>query len=164
MKRLDLLPHPALSMVLLLLWLALGNGTSAAWILLGVLLAIALPLACRRFCQHMPRMRRAYTAFELLLIVLGDIVRANLQVARLILGPVANMQPAFIEVPLDVHDPFVATLLGSIVTLTPGTVAIDVDEQSWVLQVHALNVADGDALIRSIKTRYEARLKEIFAC
>lgn len=164
MKPHQLLPHPALSAGLLLLWLALGNGLSAAWALLGALLAVALPLACRRFCLHLPRLRRIFAALELLLIVLGDIVIANLQVARLILGPRAHMQPAFIEVPLDVRDLFVATLLGSIVTLTPGTVAIDVDEQCWTLQVHALNVDDGDALIRSIKTRYETRLKEIFAC
>jgi multicomponent K+:H+ antiporter subunit E len=69
-----------------------------------------------------------------------------------------------VEVPLDLRDPFLATLLSSIVSLTPGTVAIDVDQQRWVLLVHALDAPDPQALVREIKERYEQPLKEMFAC
>jgi multicomponent K+:H+ antiporter subunit E len=62
------------------------------------------------------------------------------------------------------QDPFVGTLLASIVSLTPGTVSIDIDRSRWVLQVHALNVEDREVIIQSIKTRYEQPLKEIFSC
>ena len=85
-------------------------------------------------------------------------------VARRVVGPVARLKPAFVEMPLDLRDPFVATLLGSIVSLTPGTVSITVDQERWVLCLHALDVPDPDALIRQIKHRYEAPLMEIFAC
>ena len=57
-----------------------------------------------------------------------------------------------------------ATLLGSIVSLTPGTVSIDVDQKHWVLLVHALDAPDPQALIDEVKGRYEAAIKEIFAC
>ncbi|MFA7300589.1 MAG: Na+/H+ antiporter subunit E, partial [Sideroxydans sp.] len=66
--------------------------------------------------------------------------------------------------PLDLRDPFAATVLGSIVSLTPGTVSIDVDRERWVLHLHALNAPDPEALIREIKQRYEAPIKEIFTC
>jgi multicomponent K+:H+ antiporter subunit E len=67
-------------------------------------------------------------------------------------------------VPLDLRDPFVATLLGSVVSLTPGTVSIDVDQQRWMLLVHALDAPDPQALIDEIKERYERRSRRSFAC
>jgi multicomponent K+:H+ antiporter subunit E len=54
--------------------------------------------------------------------------------------------------------------LGSIITLTPGTVSIDIDRERRILRVHALDVEDTAALVSEIKTRYEAPLKEIFGC
>jgi multicomponent K+:H+ antiporter subunit E len=58
----------------------------------------------------------------------------------------------------------VATILGSIITLTPGTVSIDIDRERRILHVHALDVEDTAGLVSEIKTRYEAPLKEIFGC
>ena len=58
----------------------------------------------------------------------------------------------------------VSMLLGSIVSLTPGTVSIEIDMDAKRLFVHALDVADREQLIATIKSRYEAPLKEIFAC
>jgi multicomponent K+:H+ antiporter subunit E len=57
-------------------------------------------------------------------------------------------------VPLDLRDPFVATLLASVVSLTPGTVAIDIDRERWILLVHALDAPDPQALADEIKQRY----------
>jgi multicomponent K+:H+ antiporter subunit E len=97
-------------------------------------------------------------------VVLWDILLASIEVARLILGQANKIKPAFVEIPLDLQNPFVGTILASIVSLTPGTVSIDIDRARWVLQVHALNVNDTESLIKSIKTRYEKPLKEIFSC
>ena len=94
----------------------------------------------------------------------ADIVVANIQVARQVLGPLERIRPGFVEVPLDLEDAFVATLLAGIVTLTPGTVSIEVDMERKLLNVHALDVPDAAALIAEIKTRYEVPLKEIFGC
>ena len=66
-------------------------------------------------------------ALRLALVVLGDIVTANLLVARQVLGPPAALRPDFLDVPLDIVDPLVATILGSIVSLTPGTVSVEID-------------------------------------
>ncbi|GGE00496.1 hypothetical protein GCM10011529_03400 [Polymorphobacter glacialis] len=96
--------------------------------------------------------------------VLGDIVTASFHVARLVLGSPRKLRPAFIDLPIDIADPFVATLLGSIISLTPGTVTIDIDMDSSILHLHALDVADPAALIAEIKSRYEMPLTEIFGC
>lgn len=149
-------PHPILSAVIFLLWAALTNAASPGQLLLGALLALVLPFITRPFWPGAPRLGRPGTVLMLASRVTVDIILANGAVARRVIGPVARLKPAFIEVPLDLRDPFVATVLGSIVSLTPGTVSIDVDQERWVLCLHALDAPDPGALIREIKQRYEA--------
>lgn len=162
MKR--FFPHPALSVAIFLLWLALNNASSLAHGVLAVILAMGLPLLTHQFWPEHPPKVKLVPAIRLFGVVIKDILMASIDVAKLVLGPTGRIKPAFIEVPLDMQDPFVGTLLASIVSLTPGTVSIDIDRSRWVLQVHALNVEDREAVIRSIKTRYEKPLKEIFSC
>ncbi len=159
-----LFPHPALSVAIFLVWLALNNTASAGHLVLATILAIFLPIVTQQFWPERTGKLKLITASRLLVVVLWDILLASLDVARLIIGPLGKIKPAFVEIPLDMQDPFVGTILASIVSLTPGTVSIDIDRSRWVLQVHALNVDNTDALIQSIKTRYEQPLKEIFSC
>lgn len=157
-------PRPALSTAIFLLWAALADSASPGTLLLGALLALALPFITLPFWPDAPRLARPGAALAFAARLAADILAANLAVARRVVGPLARLNPAFVEVPLELRDPFVATLLGSIVSLTPGTVSIDVDTERWVLSLHALDAPDPDALIRDIQQRYEAPLKEIFAC
>ena len=159
-----LLPRPLLSATVFLLWAVITNAASLALLLLGGLLAIAVPRLTLPFWPDPPRLVRPWRAVRLFAVFAADIVTANWRVARQVVGPLYRLSPALIEVPLDLQDPFLATLLGSIVSLTPGTVAIDVDRQRWVLLVHALDAPDPQALVREIKERYELPLKEMFAC
>lgn len=157
-------PRPMLSVVLFLFWAVLNNVSSLGMLLLGGLLALVLPLIVMPFWPDAPRLARPGLALRFATLVMADIVTANWIVARLIVGPTRHLNPAFVDVPLDLRDPFVATILGSIVALTPGTVSVDINRELWVLRIHALNVPDPDELVRQIKQRYEAPIKEIFAC
>jgi len=159
-----LLPRPALSLALFLLWTALTNAASPATLLLGGLLALVLPFIVLPFWPDARRIVRPGLIPGFAARVIWDMLIANWAVARRVVGPVAKLSPAFVEVQLDLRDPFAATVLGSIVSLTPGTVSIDVDRERWVLQLHALDAPDPDALVREIKQRYEAPVREIFAC
>ncbi len=158
------LPFPRLSMVLALLWLLLANGFSAGQLVLAIVLAVTIPLAVRHVFPPVPRIRRPWAALAYVWLVLGDILVANLRVARLVVGPVSQLRPRIVEVPLDVRDPVVASALAATVTLTPGTVSVELDPGRGVLVVHALDAADDESVRHEIKTRYEARLKEIFEC
>jgi len=159
-----LLPRPVLSLALFLLWAMLTNAASLGTLVLGGLLALVLPFIVLPFWPDARRIARPGLVPGFAARVVWDMLIANWAVARRVVGPLAKLHPAFVEVPLDLRDPFAATVLGSIVSLTPGTVSIDVDRERWVLQLHALDAPDPDALIREIKQRYEAPIKEIFAC
>ncbi|MNN12634.1 Na(+)/H(+) antiporter subunit E [compost metagenome] len=94
--------------------------------------------------------------------MLYDIVVANLQVARLVVGPTQTLRPAFVEIPLELTDDLPITILASVITLTPGTVSADLSADRRTLLVHGLDVPDPAGLVADIKARYEAPLKEIF--
>ncbi len=157
-------PRPFLSLTVFLLWAAITNAASIAMLLLGALLAVGVPLLSRPFWPAPPRLVRPWRALRFLGIVAIDIVTANWRVARQVIGPFHRLAPAFVEVPLDLRDPFVCTVLASVVSLTSGTVSINVDQRRWILLVHALDAPDPPALVREIKDRYETPLNEMFAC
>jgi multicomponent K+:H+ antiporter subunit E len=157
-------PLPVTSLLVLGLWLILVGTYTAGSLVMGAIVAVLVPLWSARFWPDRPLLRKPLKALGLFLLVCRDIVAANIVVARQVLGPLDRIRPGFVEVPLDLQDPFVATILGGIVTLTPGTVSIDIDMERRVLHVHALDVPDHAALIAGIKARYESPLKEIFGC
>ncbi len=162
--RVSLLPHPGLSSFLLVLWLLLNNSAAPGHLVLGALLGVLIPLFTRRFWPERLGLARPGLMLRFSGRVLWDILVANFAVARVVLGPRSAIRPAFVRVPLDIHDDFPVTVLASVVSLTPGTVSADIDAERRNLLVHALSVSDTEALVQDIKARYEAPIKEIFAC
>lgn len=158
------LPHPLLSLCLLLVWLLLVNDLGLGHWLLGALLGWLIPLLTQLFWIAPPRIHRPLKLLPFFLRVLGDIVVANLQVARLVLGPIGRLRPAFVEIPLLLEDELALTMLASVISLTPGTVSADLSDDRKTLLVHSLDVADEAALVHQIKARYEVPLLEVFAC
>jgi len=159
-----LLPHPIFSLVLLLVWLLLNNTLSAGHILLGSIIALVLPWATAGFWADRLHLHKPGLALRFLLLVLWDITVANIHVAKLVLGPRRKLRPAFVDYPLDLDNDFAITVLAATISLTPGTVSIDVSGDHRTLLVHGLDVDDEAALIAEIKSRYEAPIKEIFGC
>jgi len=159
-----LLPHPIFSLVLLVVWLLLNNTLSAGHILLGSIIALVLPWATAGFWADRLHLHKPGLAVRFLLLVLWDITVANIQVAKLILSPGRKLTPAFVHYPLDMDNDFAITVLAATISLTPGTVSIDVNGDHSVLLLHGLDVDDEAALIAEIKSRYEAPIKEIFGC
>ena len=164
MKRFAWLPHPGLTLLLTGMWLLLANQLSLGQLLLGLFLGWAIPLLLRRYLIFVPRVRKPLALCLFLLKVLWDIVVANLHVARLVLGPKSRLNPAFVEVPMELKDEFLLATLASIISLTPGTVSAGLTPDHKTLLLHALDVPDIDALVVEIKKRYEAPLLEVFEC
>lgn len=159
-----IVPYPVLSGFIFALWLVINSSLWAGHILFALVLALVIPPLTARFWPDRPHLANPLAGIRLFLVVLWDIVVASWIVARLVLGPIERLRSDFIEVPLDLRDPFVATILGSIISLTPGTVSVEIDRERWVILVHALDIDDAEAIVAKIKQRYEAPLKEVFSC
>ena len=79
-------------------------------------------------------------------------------------GRVGELRPAFVEVPIELDNELAISILVSVVSMTPGSLAADLSQDRRTLLVHGLDVPDAQAMIEEIKQRYEAPLKEIFPC
>ena len=159
-----LLPHPALSAMLLIVWLLMANSITVGGIVLGGVFALILPKFTQPFWPDRPRMRFGRALVGYLVIVLFDILVANFQVAWLILfRRNRDLRARWLVIPIDLTTPEATTMLAGTISLTPGTVSSDVSADGRFLLVHALDVDDEAAEIARIKKRYEARLQRVFA-
>jgi len=154
----------ALSVFMLVLWLLRVNDVSGGHLVLGAFLAWIIPFLTQGFWPEVMTFSRPGLALRFMLLVLWDIVLANMILVVRILGSSKKLQPAFMIVPLDIKQDFTITLLASTISLTPGTVSADLSVDRSHLLVHSLHVDDVGATVAELKQRYEAPLKEIFEC
>ncbi len=157
-----LLPHPLITLALTVVWLLLVNSAAIGQIVLGLTLGWAIPLFTLRFWPETPRIYRPLSLLRFIVRVLGDIVVANLTVARLIVGRPERLRPAFVLMPLVLKSDLAISLLANTICLTPGTVSARLTLDRQHLLVHTLDTADAERLVATIKSRYETPLQEIF--
>ena len=159
------LPFPILSLALFGMWLLLNRSLAPGHLLLGAALAVGGGLVLATLQPPGGRVqRRAFVVAQLVWLVLTDIVRSTLAVARIVLHPgMHSRRSGFISMPLALRHPGALAVLACIITATPGTSWARYDAERNVLTIHILDLIDEQAWIRIFKDRYERRLKEIFA-
>ncbi|TCP38907.1 Na+/H+ antiporter subunit E [Rhodovulum marinum] len=156
-------PHPLLSLTLTLVWLGLVNKVTAGNLVLGVALGIVVPVMTAPYWPNRPRIRRPLRVAEYMLVVLWDIVVANVQVAMIILFKRnSDIHSKWVAVPLELTSPEAITVLAGTITMTPGTVSAMLSADGGAILVHCLHTDDPEGVRDEIKARYERRLKEIF--
>ena len=159
------LPSPWSSVALFIAWPMLSESVTPGQLVLAALLALAMPWLLAPVRPSRSRLRSWRALVRLVAVVLWDIVRSNVEVARRVLGRDAAIETRFVWLPIDLQDPLAIVLLAGIITTTPGTISAELsDDRRWLL-VHALHAPDdatGAGIVADIKARYEAPLAEIF--
>ncbi len=150
---------------LLALWLLLQQSLAAADVLVGAAVALGAILAYQRLRQTGARPRcRPRAAVELVLLLVDDMLRSNVAVARIVLGLHGReRQPGFLVLPLELRDPRGLAILAGIITATPGTSWARYDAGRNAVTIHVLDLSDEERWIVEFKARYERRLLEIFS-
>jgi multicomponent K+:H+ antiporter subunit E len=158
-----LIPSPALSVALLLLWILLMQSLSAGTLVLGVALALFWPAVTVRLMPAPVRLRRPLRMARLFCRVVLEMLRSNAEVVWAILTRRSSgIRSGFVLVPLELRDPNGLAVLAMIVTFTPGTAWAQLSADNRVLLLHVLAVQSEEDLVAFIKHRYERALKEIF--
>ena len=156
-------PFPfVLAIALWAAWLLLNNSLSTGHLLLGAVLAIFFANSSRSWRPLRPRVKHLYLVVGLFFVVLIDIVKSNVMVAKVVLRGITGGGPGLVTIPLDMRDPHGLAILAMILTATPGTVWVDMDRVQGQLVLHILDIHDEAAWVRTIKDRYERPLMEIF--
>ena len=149
------------NLLLTFIWVALTGGFTFVNIFFGFVLSyFILYMITRgngraRYFKIVPRI----IAFVFYFIY--ELIRANLQVAWEIMTPRLHMTPGIIGVPLDVTTDAQITFLANLITLTPGTLSLDVSDDKKVLYIYSMYIKDRETFIHDIKNGFEKRILEI---
>lgn len=115
----------------------------------------------------MKRKVRGYFRKVLLILrfipfLIGEIVLANLKVASDVVTPGHNSRPGVIAIPLSCKTDIQITLFANLISLTPGTLTLDISNDRQYLYLHAMFVEDPEKMKNHIKYHFERRILEFF--
>lgn len=151
-----------INILLALSWAAVTGSFSLLNLLFGfALAALALSLIREQVgtVGYLSRMRRV---LSLIFLFVYELVLSAIAVAKLVLKPDMNLKPAFVAYPLRVNRDFEITLLANLITLTPGTLSVDVSPDRKTLYIHAIDVPDEETLKKDIAEGFELKIMEAF--
>lgn len=145
-----------------IVWVAISGSATFINFLFGfVLAALALGLI-REQAEGVSYLRRLRLIASLTVLFFRELALSAWKVAVLVTRPKMDLKPGIFAYPLTVQRDFEITLLANMITLTPGTLSVDVSEDRRFLYVHALDCADPEAAKRDIATGFEAKIMEVF--
>ncbi len=146
---------------LALAWMAVSGEFTAGSLTLGFGLGFLILFLTRRIIGVPAYGTKVSQVLGLLIYFLWELVLANLRVAYEVLTPGFTMRPGVIAIPLDARTDVEITLLANLITLTPGTLSIDVSPDRRNLYIHAMYADDPEQVRRQIKDGFERRVLEV---
>ena len=105
---------------------------------------------------------RARRVISLFLLFVYELILSAVRVAVLVLSPKMDLKPGIFAYPLKVDRDFEITLLANLITLTPGTLSVDVSDDRRTLYVHAIDASDPEQARRDIAEGFERKIMEAF--
>jgi multicomponent Na+:H+ antiporter subunit E len=152
------------TLLLTAVWLALTAELSVGNAVFGVALAAVILRLSRGLSVESAAFRvRPFRLVGLIVFLLWETVLANLRVAAAVLGPRRWLRPAVVAIPLDIERDEAIVLLANMISLTPGTLSIDVSSDRRTLYVHTMFTQSPESLRRDIKRRFEPRVRRVFS-
>ena len=109
-------------------------------------------------------MKSAWSLLCLLATFIRELLVSNLGVARIVLSPRLHIRPGLIAYRTELKTDLAITTLAIIITLTPGTLTLEVSEDRTVLFIHALDIEEPGVVADSIRNSFEKRLLELEEC
>ena len=149
------------NILLAIAWMLLVGVFSAASFTAGMLVGYLILWVTRKAFPPTTYFSKIPLALSFVIFFLKELLLANLRVAYDIITPKDHMEPGIIAVPLEAKTELEITLLANLVTLTPGTLSLDVSKDRRTLYVHALYVKDPAEFRRELKEGLEKRLLEV---
>lgn len=152
-----------MNVLLALAWVALTGQYTWTDFAFGFALGYAILYLASRSEGDRRYFRRLSRTIGFGLYVAWELVLANVKVARTVLfTPIHRLRPGIVAIPLDIGRDAEITMLANLITLTPGTLSLDVSDDRTVLYVHSIEVDDPDAFRHETKAGFERAVEEVF--
>jgi len=156
--------YPALNLLLALVWAGLLGTLNLETFVSGLLVSYAVLHLVTRGCPgHDAYFGRVPRLLGFVVYYMWEMVKSNAVIAYDVLTPTHHMKPGVVAIPLDAKTDLEITVLANLITMTPGTLSLDLSADRRTLYVHAMYINDPEALRRDIKDNLERRVLELLA-
>ncbi|MDG5768232.1 Na+/H+ antiporter subunit E [Balneolales bacterium ANBcel1] len=150
------------NILLALIWTAVTANFSFGNFLIGLILGYAVLLVVGPALDGGKYTLRVWKSFTLLLYFLKELFVSSVRVAIDVMKPRFKMKSGVVDIPLDVKSDLEITLLANMISLTPGTLSLEVSDDRKELFIHAMYIDEGvEEVKQSIKNGMERRIREI---
>ncbi|MTI18940.1 Na+/H+ antiporter subunit E [Rhodobacteraceae bacterium RKSG542] len=143
-------------------WAAVSGSFTGLNLVFGFVLATLTLYVIREQVAFRRYIARSWRITKLALTFFWELVKSSWRVFIMLINPKLDVQPGIIAMPLTVTKDYEITLLANMITLTPGTLSMDVSEDRKTLYIHCVDVPDPDETIREIKESFERQIMEAF--
>ena len=153
-------------LILMIVWILLNNTFQPNILVVGAIIALFISLFACRQCAIFKEMQLTPKAFIYTFIFFGiffiELIKSNMDVTRRVLSPSLPIKPGIVEVKTKLKSKFARMLLANSITLTPGTLTVDVKDESFF--IHWIDVEDTDieAASNKIVSKFEKYLEVIY--
>jgi multicomponent Na+:H+ antiporter subunit E len=148
-------------LLLALNWAAITGLFTWSNVLVGFILAYPVLFIAQRAVGSSSYFRRIDHVLRFAVFYVWELILANLRVAYDVLTPRLRMRPGVVAIPLDAKTDAEITLLANLITLTPGSVSLDVSSDRRFLYLHAMYIDDVEEFRESVKNSIERRVLEV---
>ena len=156
----------SLWLTLLLVWLVANDSVAPEIVLVGAVVAALLAVLFAPFARVYADIRWTprvlLNAFAFLGVFVWELVLANLNVARLVFSPRIDSRPGIVEIKTRLKSPLGRMVLANAITLTPGTLVVDIRDDSLFIHWIVVSSVDPEAATRDIAGRFENYLEVIY--
>lgn len=150
-----------LNVLIALTWMFLSVSFKPTTFIVGYLLGLLMLFMLRKSFSSRFYMDRVWAVIKLASLFLKELVMSNFSVLKLIVQPSMPIRPAIFAMPTVLEQDWEITLLSSLITLTPGTVVIDISDDNKTLFIHSIDFEDIDEAIDSIRNTFEKAIMEV---
>lgn len=150
-----------LNFVISFIWMFLKGSFAPDTFLIGFIIGLILIYITRRFFTDKFYLYRVVSILKLVGIFLRELVLSNIAVLKIILRPRLKITPGIFALETDLTKDWEITILCNLITLTPGTLVVDISEDNKILYIHAMDISDKDATVNSIKNTFEKAIQEV---
>lgn len=153
----------AVNLLMAIVWAAITGSASLHNLIFGFVLSMLALGLIREQINGTGYIGRALRIASLAWLFFVELAKSAWKVALMVVSPRLEIKPGIFAFPLTVTRDFEITLLANLITLTPGTLSVDVSDDKKTLYVHAIDCADPEGARRDIAEGFERKILEAFA-
>lgn len=142
-------------------WMFLSVSFKPSTFIVGYILGLFMLWMLRKSFSTRFYLDKVWAVIKLTLLFLKELTLSNFSVLMLIIKPKMPIRPAIFAMPTVLEKDWEITLLSSLITLTPGTIVIDISDDNKTLYIHSLDFEDIDEAIQSIQNTFEKAILEV---